>query len=48
MLFFFFYKIWAQEGGTGPVWGLTSVGGGRGGERVSEGEYSANTVFTCM
>jgi hypothetical protein len=27
---------------------LVSVGGGRGGERVWEGEYSANTVYSCM
>jgi hypothetical protein len=27
---------------------LILVGGGRVGERVWEGEYSLNTVYTCM
>jgi hypothetical protein len=26
--------------------GLVPVGGGRGGERVQEGEHGANTVYT--
>jgi hypothetical protein len=37
-LFFFFYKIGKQEGGTGPVWLVgTSVGGrwGKGRGRVN-------------
>jgi hypothetical protein len=28
--------------------GLVSMGGGVDGGRVWEGEYGANTVFTCM
>jgi hypothetical protein len=46
--FLFFYKIKEQEGRTGTVWGLVPVVGGRYGERVWEGEYSANTVYTCV
>jgi hypothetical protein len=48
--FFSFYKIGEQNGGTGPAWGggwLPWVGAG-GGERVWQGEYSTNTVYTCM
>jgi hypothetical protein len=30
MLFFFFYKIGEQDGGTSPAWrGMVPVGGGR-------------------
>jgi hypothetical protein len=28
--------------------GLVPVGGGGCGEKVQEGEYGANTVYTCM
>jgi hypothetical protein len=50
---FFFYKIREKEGRKGPVWvgageELVPVReGGGGGESVWEGEYSANTVYTC-
>jgi hypothetical protein len=48
-IFFFVYKIRGQEVRTGSAWGLgTSVQEERGGERVWEGEYGANTVYTCM
>jgi hypothetical protein len=41
------YKIVDQEGGTGPAWsGWYQWGGGRGGQRAWEAEYSANTVYT--
>jgi hypothetical protein len=50
MSFFFCYKIKEQEGGPrsylGEGW--YQWAGGRGGESVQKGEYSANTVYTCM
>jgi hypothetical protein len=46
---FFFYKIEEQEGRTSPVWGGSYQWEvGRSGEKVKEGEYVANTVYTCM
>jgi hypothetical protein len=47
--FSFFYKIGEQEGWTGPSWGgWYQWERGGGGERVWEGEDSANTVYICM
>jgi hypothetical protein len=47
-----FYKIGEQEGETGPVcgWDLGWYQWERGecGEIVKEGEYGANTVYTCV
>jgi hypothetical protein len=41
--FFFFYKIGEQEGRTGPVWrDWYQWEGGGSGERVWEGEFSAD------
>jgi hypothetical protein len=46
---FFFYKTGEQESGSCTVWGGWYQWEGRGyGERVWEGEYGANTVYTCM
>jgi hypothetical protein len=50
---FSFYKIEEQEGRTGAAQACVCVCGtsgkrGSGGERGLEGEYSANTVHTCM
>jgi hypothetical protein len=33
---------------SGEVWLVPVVGGGEGRQRIWEGEYSANTVYTCM
>jgi hypothetical protein len=46
---FFLYNIGEQQGGTGPAWGgwyQWEAGGGR--EMVKNGEYGANTAYTCM
>jgi hypothetical protein len=43
-----FFKNREQEGKTGHVWGMTPVGGGRYKERVWEGEYGENIMYTCM
>jgi hypothetical protein len=49
MSIFFFCKIGEQEGGTGPDWGQGCCYQWNGtGERVWEGEYNTNTVYTCM
>jgi hypothetical protein len=49
MSFFFFYKIKEQEGRPGPAWGEGYQWVGEEyGERVKEGEYSTNTVYTCI
>jgi hypothetical protein len=46
---FFFYKIRAQEGGTGPSLGGSVPMAGEGGEKgCNKGELSAKTVYTCM
>jgi hypothetical protein len=46
-LFSLFYKIREQEGRMGPGWeGLIPMGEVGGGEKVEEGEYGANTVYT--
>jgi hypothetical protein len=50
MSLFFIYKIGEEGGRTrGLVWGSWyEWEGGEGGESAWEGEYSANTVYTCM
>jgi hypothetical protein len=49
---FLFLQNWKIEGWNRCCRGggerLILVGGGRVGERVWEGEYSLNTVYTCM
>jgi hypothetical protein len=45
----FLYKIREQGGRTGPAWGdWYQWAVGRDGEMVKEGEYGANTVYTCI
>jgi hypothetical protein len=44
---FFFYKIRELEGRTDPVYWYQWEQG-ECGERAWEGEYSANTVYTCV
>jgi hypothetical protein len=49
MSFLFFYKIREQEGRTGPPWGdWYQWKGEEFGEKVWEGEYNANSVYTSM
>jgi hypothetical protein len=51
MSFFFFYKIGEQENETGLPLGEGARRWGEQGrvrKRVWEGEYSANSVYTCM
>jgi hypothetical protein len=50
MSFFFIHKIREQVGKTSPAWegGSYQWEGRGGGERVREGEYSENSVYTCM
>jgi hypothetical protein len=43
-----FFKNGEQEDKTSPAWVLASVGWGGCRERVWEGEYGDNTVYTCM
>jgi hypothetical protein len=47
---FFLLQNWRTGGWNSPVGqgGLVPVGGGGYGERVWEGEYAINTVYTCM
>jgi hypothetical protein len=33
---------------TSPAWEVGTGEGGESGERAWEGEYGANTVYTCM
>jgi hypothetical protein len=48
MLFFFFHKI-GKQATCRDKNRLVPVGEGRRGrERVWEGEYGANTMYTCM
>jgi hypothetical protein len=42
------FKNEGQEGKTGSVWGLAPVGGGGYQERVWEGEYGGNIMYSCM
>jgi hypothetical protein len=44
----FFYKIGEHEGRTNPDWVWYQWEGGGGGKKSHEGEYGANTVYTCM
>jgi hypothetical protein len=41
-----FFKNGEQEGKTGPFCGLVSVGGGRQKDRVKEGEYGGNIIYS--
>jgi hypothetical protein len=41
----FLYKVGEQEDGTGPSWQGFVPGGG--GKIVKDGEFGANTVYTC-
>jgi hypothetical protein len=43
-----FFKNREHEGKTGLVWGLAPVGGGRYKERMWEGEYGRNILYSCM
>jgi hypothetical protein len=42
------YKNREQEGKTGPVWGVGMSRGGRYKERVWEGEYGRNIMYSWM
>jgi hypothetical protein len=44
----FFWKNGEQEGKTGTMCGVIPVGGAGYKERVWEGEYGTNIVYTCM
>jgi hypothetical protein len=37
-----------QEDKTGAPWVLVPVGGGEHKERVKEGEYGGNAMYSCM
>jgi hypothetical protein len=43
-----FLKNGKQEGKTDLVWGLVPVGCGECKERVQEGEYGGNIMYSCM
>jgi hypothetical protein len=43
-----FFKNGGQEGKTGPVWRLVLVSVGGHKERVKEGEYGVNIMYSCM
>jgi hypothetical protein len=44
----FFSKTRGQEGKTGPVRVLVQVGGRGYKERVKEGKYDRNIIYSCM
>jgi hypothetical protein len=41
-------KNGGQKGKTGSVWRLVAVGGGGYKERVEEGEYGGNVMYSCI
>jgi hypothetical protein len=45
---FFFSKNGEQEGKTGPVWGVGTVGAGSVQESMKESEYGENNLCNCM
>jgi hypothetical protein len=45
---FFLLKNWKTGERTGPVWEVVPVKEVGCGQRVQEGEYGTNTMYTCM